>query len=120
MKEKVDDDDYCTIRFPPASSLAKATYFVQFGTFLGDFKQQKRPITEMIINSFTMRMENFVGDMILKVSILSKRATAFGACCTGLRKITGPRLHELAPAARGGLGAGSRNLWPIFLRRSVE
>ena len=33
---------------------------------------------------------------------------------TELRERMGPRLHELAPAARGGQDAESRNLGPLF------
>ena len=32
----------------------------------------------------------------------------------------GPRLRELAPVARGGQDAGSRNLGPIVSRNSVQ
>ena len=37
-----------------------------------------------------------------------------------LVKNMGPRLREIAPAARGSQDAGSRNLGPAFLNTSVD
>ena len=39
-------------------------YFKKDGTFVGDFKQQKRLMQEMILN---MKLINYCGDMTLKV-----------------------------------------------------
>ena len=48
----------------PGSQKHLRKYLLKDGTFLGDFKLQKVPVTEMVLN---MKMINFFGDMILKV-----------------------------------------------------